>query len=299
MTPITKECIYKWANIAKSNPTILRDTISIGPTIHLTNLLNQMVQSNPIANSTAPESTYKQWNQGFHFLFNNQVNLKLGSDGYDNYQAPVSPQGEQLYLRRLWARGEIQFIGLPKINTNTVCLESIRSVRMIEDDVFVTIVRNFHDAATERELLVENRTLAYTNELYNPSPVISKVIEDTGMVKDLCISYVDLLKYSMLTYNLHKIHFDQKYCRSIEDLPNTIVHGPLQVTLLLYWFGECFPDLNVSSFKYRTYEPCFPNEAICLSITKDEEHKYVLSIFNKENHRVYMDGNLTATPATA
>lgn len=40
-------------------------------------------------------------------LFNNQLNTKLGSDGYDNYQAPVNEQGEQLYLRRMWARGEL------------------------------------------------------------------------------------------------------------------------------------------------------------------------------------------------
>ena len=303
MTLITKECIYKWANIVKSHPTVLKDTISIGPTGHRSNRLHQMLQTTPSTTTgTAadpvpfPNSLYTPWNQGFHFLFNNQLNLKLGSDGYDNYQAPINHQGEQLYLRRLWARGEIQFIDTPKINTNLTCTESIKSVRMIEEDTFVTIVRNFQESETGKELLIENRTLAYTNQLYNPANNRCKVLEgEISSAKDMCISYVDLLKYSMLTFNLHKIHFDPKYCRSIEDLPTTIVQGPLQVTLLLYWFGINYPDLKVSNFKYRTYEPCFVHEEICLNIAKEKDNEFVLSIFNKETKRVYIDGSLTTS----
>ncbi|RLP64763.1 hypothetical protein L150_03518, partial [Candida albicans Ca529L] len=81
ITPITKECIYKWANILKAKPTLIKDTFSIGKYNNLTNLLNSILQINhhPTVN--------KSWFQGFHFLFNNQLNTKLGSDGYDNYQA--------------------------------------------------------------------------------------------------------------------------------------------------------------------------------------------------------------------
>ncbi|EGW35473.1 uncharacterized protein SPAPADRAFT_58702 [Spathaspora passalidarum NRRL Y-27907] len=291
MSLITKECIYKWANFVKANPTILKDTIAIGPTTHLVNLLNCILgKPTPATPVLAP---YKYFNQGFHFLFNNQLNLKLDSDGYDTYQAPTNEKGEQLYLRRLWARGEIQFPNqYPKINTPITCKESIKSVRIIEESTLVTIVREFQDGNKLNSLLTENRTLSYTNELYTPGEPVKLISQVNETDKHIQISPIDLLKYSMLTYNLHKIHINPNYCRSIEDLPTTIVHGPFQVTLLLYWFALNHPGITPVNFKYRTYEPCFVNDEISLQIVKNSDDHFVLSLYDKNSSKVYIDGTL-------
>ena len=99
----------------KSQTNFNQRYFSIGKYNNLTNLLNSILQINhhPTVN--------KSWFQGFHFLFNNQLNTKLGSDGYDNYQAPVNEQGEQLYLRRMWARGELEFVSTPPLNSPIDC----------------------------------------------------------------------------------------------------------------------------------------------------------------------------------
>ncbi|RLV96174.1 Hydroxyacyl-thioester dehydratase type 2 mitochondrial [Spathaspora sp. JA1] len=295
MSLISKECVSKWANYVKAKPIILKDTISIGPTVHLLNLLNSILNRSIQSDHHQPHFTpYKYFHQGFHFLFNNQLNLKLDSDGYDTYQAPSNPQGDQLYLRRLWARGEIQFpqVNFPQINSTITCKETIKSVRMIEQSTFVTIIREFIDNE-QASVLTESRTLSYTNQLYTPKIEPVKLISPAESDKLIQISSVDLLKYSMLTYNLHKIHLFPKYCRSIEDLPTTVIHGPLQVTLLLYWFAVNHPNSTPVSFKYRTYEPCFVNDEISLQIKEITSNQITLSLYDKNSGKVYIDGTLT------
>lgn len=287
MAPISKECIYKWANILKSKPTIIKDTFSYGSYNNLTNLLNNMLEINH------KPTISKSWFQGFHFLYNNQLNLRLGSDGYDNYQAPVNEQGEQLYLRRLWARGELDFIKSPVIDSPIEVNETIKSVRIIDESVLVSILRSF--SSDSQELLQESRTLTYSNELYTQNENSLKFESVNGMGPTFHISSIDLLKYSMLTYNLHKIHIDANYCRSIEDLPNVIVHGPLQVTLLLYYFSIQHPELTPKKFKYRTYSPIFINEEITLQIETISEGTFTLGIFSKDSGKVYIQGKLSTT----
>ncbi|KHC50869.1 hypothetical protein MEW_03495 [Candida albicans P60002] len=290
ITPITKECIYKWANILKAKPTLIKDTFSIGKYNNLTNLLNSILQINhhPTVN--------KSWFQGFHFLFNNQLNTKLGSDGYDNYQAPVNEQGEQLYLRRMWARGELEFVSTPSLNSPIDCRETLKSVRIIDDSVLVSIWRDF--IFQSEEVLKESRTLTYTNELYSPVENYKLVENVSSNGPSFHVSSIDLLKYSMLTYNLHKIHIDANYCRSIENLPNMIVHGPLQVTLLLYWFAITYPDVKPVNFKYRTYAPMFVNDDTSISIESKSNNSFVLEIYNQESKKLYLRGDLTTTSST-
>ncbi|RCK62383.1 Hydroxyacyl-thioester dehydratase type 2, mitochondrial [Candida viswanathii] len=292
MAPITLELIHRWANIIKSKPTIIKDTFAYGSYTHLTNLLNNILEINH-----KPDIS-KSWFQGFHFLYNNQLNLKLGSDGYDNYQAPVNEQGEQLYLRRLWARGELDFYKTPQVDSPVEVTESLKSVRVIDETVLVSILRNF--TSDSQELLRESRTLTYTNELYTANENFHKLDkEDTrDEGPTFHISSVDLLKYSMLTYNLHKIHIDANYCRSIEDLPNVIVHGPLQVTLLLYYFAIKHPELTPKNFRYRTYAPIFINDEVTIQIDPISEHEFRLGLFNKESGKVYIQGKLSSTTTT-
>lgn len=285
MAPISKECIYRWANVLKSKPTIIKDTFAYGSYNNLTNLLNNILEIDHKPNIS------KSWFQGFHFLYNNQLNLKLGSDGYDNYQAPVNEQGEQLYLRRLWARGEIDFFNSPSINSPIEVTETLKSVRIIDESVLVSILRNF--TSESQELLQESRTLTYTNALYTPNENYYQLENYSGNGPTFHVSSIDLLKYSMLTYNLHKIHIDANYCRSIEDLPNTIVHGPLQVSLLLYYFAIKHPELKPKNFKYRTYAPIFINEEISIQIDEVSENCYSLGIISKESGKVYIQGKLS------
>ncbi|KAI3405518.2 hypothetical protein KGF56_001536 [Candida oxycetoniae] len=295
MTAITKECINRWASTIKQKTFKSNDTYSIGSITHLWELLGDIFAGKSKSQNQKPKSILPNaWLSGAHFLFNNQSNLNIGSDGYDNYQAPVLNGNHQLYLRRLWARGSINISSVPELNSSLHCDEKVTSVRFIDENVLVNIERSFYSRILSPPLLVENRTLMYTNKLYFPAKTKPILLNEKNVLlvsPPIQLSSIDLLKYSMLTYNLHKIHIDTNYCHSIENLPTLIVHGPLQVTLLLYYFQLQYPKITPHLFSYRTYEPCFVNEELAISITENGD-QFDLALCNPKDKRVKLKGQL-------
>jgi 3-methylfumaryl-CoA hydratase len=68
---------------------------------------------------------------------------------------------------------------------------------------------------------------------------------------------VMLFRYSALTFNGHRIHYDRDYVRNVEGYPGLIVHGPLIATLLVDLIGRNVPGARVESFSFRAVSPLF------------------------------------------
>jgi len=66
-----------------------------------------------------------------------------------------------------------------------------------------------------------------------------------------------LFRYSALTYNSHRIHYDHPYVTSVEGYPGLIVHGPLLATLLLDLLLRERPGARVTHFSFRAVKPVF------------------------------------------
>lgn len=66
-----------------------------------------------------------------------------------------------------------------------------------------------------------------------------------------------LFRYSALTFNAHRIHFDRRYVTEVEGYPGLIVHGPLTATLLLDLLRWERPEAHVVSFEFRALRPLF------------------------------------------
>ena len=66
-----------------------------------------------------------------------------------------------------------------------------------------------------------------------------------------------LFRYSALTYNSHRIHYDQPYVTGVEGYPGLIVHGPLLATLLLDLLLREMPRAVVTAFEFRAVRPVF------------------------------------------
>jgi 3-methylfumaryl-CoA hydratase len=71
-----------------------------------------------------------------------------------------------------------------------------------------------------------------------------------------------LFRYSALTFNGHRIHYDRSYATDIEGYPGLIVHGPLQATLLLELLRRERPDATVTAFSFRALRPVFDTASI-------------------------------------
>jgi 3-methylfumaryl-CoA hydratase len=66
-----------------------------------------------------------------------------------------------------------------------------------------------------------------------------------------------LFRYSALTFNAHRIHYDRRYAMEVEGYPGLVVHGPLIATLLLELLHRNLPDSVVSRFTFRSIRPLF------------------------------------------
>ena len=70
-----------------------------------------------------------------------------------------------------------------------------------------------------------------------------------------------LFRYSALTFNAHRIHYDRKYVTGVEGYPGLVVHGPLIATLLLDLLREKLPDATVRRYEFRAVRPLFDTNA--------------------------------------
>jgi len=66
-----------------------------------------------------------------------------------------------------------------------------------------------------------------------------------------------LFRYSALTFNGHRIHYDRRYVTEVEGYPGLIVHGPLIATLLLDLLRHRMPDARVARYEFRAVRPTF------------------------------------------
>ena len=70
-----------------------------------------------------------------------------------------------------------------------------------------------------------------------------------------------LFRYSALTFNAHRIHYDRRYATQVEGYPGLVVHGPLIATLLLDLLRDQVPERRVTRFTFRALRPLFDTEA--------------------------------------
>jgi 3-methylfumaryl-CoA hydratase len=80
-----------------------------------------------------------------------------------------------------------------------------------------------------------------------------------------------LFRFSALTYNTHRIHYDQEYVTAVEGYPGLVVHGPLLALLLLELPRRFAPDRTVAGFEYRLRQPCFAGSPMVADGVPDDD----------------------------
>src|SRR5204863_8799842 len=66
-----------------------------------------------------------------------------------------------------------------------------------------------------------------------------------------------LFRYSALTFNAHRIHYDRRYATEVEGYPGLVVHGPLIATLLMDLLRRELPDAFVAAYQFKAIRPLF------------------------------------------
>ena len=74
-----------------------------------------------------------------------------------------------------------------------------------------------------------------------------------------------LFRYSALTFNGHRIHYDRRYATEVEGYPGLVVHGPLIATLLVDLVRSNLPSAVVTRFEFRAVSPIFDTGAFSVA----------------------------------
>jgi 3-methylfumaryl-CoA hydratase len=91
--------------------------------------------------------------------------------------------------------------------------------------------------------------------------------------RELAIDETLLFRFSALTYNAHRIHYDQKYATNIEGYPDLVVHAPLQALALAELCRFHLGERRILSFGFRAKRPAFNGAPLQLrGRLIDEQH---------------------------
>lgn len=181
-----------------------------------------------------------------------------GSDGHPKKGGFLPPVP---LPRRMWAAGNLQ-IGQPLVLGLAAQKKStIRSVDLKEGKSGALVFVNLEHALYQNDQLciLEQQNLVYRDMPSAPAPLAPGefAAQEADWTKTCVPDPMLLFRYSALTYNSHRIHYDRNYATQSEFYPALVVHGPLQATLLLDFVGTQAADKRLGRFSFRAVRPIF------------------------------------------
>jgi 3-methylfumaryl-CoA hydratase len=84
-----------------------------------------------------------------------------------------------------------------------------------------------------------------------------------------------LFRYSALTFNGHRIHYDRRYAKETEGYPGLVVHGPLLATLLLALLTQHMPLARIAHYQFRALRPVFDTHSFMTCGAADVDGKTI------------------------
>ncbi|MGH8849465.1 MAG: FAS1-like dehydratase domain-containing protein [Casimicrobiaceae bacterium] len=165
--------------------------------------------------------------------------------------------------RRMWAGSEIEFrqplrVGDAATRVSTIAEISEKTGRS-GALVFVRVRHELRRSGAEEVAIAETHDIVYReaprpgDAAPPPAAAPAGAVWERAVVPDAVL----LFRYSALTFNGHRIHYDRRYVTATEGYPGLVVHGPLLATLLLDLLREHRPDARVARFRFRAMSPLF------------------------------------------
>ncbi len=194
----------------------------------------------------------------------------LGPDGHPKRGGFLPPVHH--LPRRMWAGGRVTFrapLFAGERITRTSTIAAIREKAGSTGALVFVTVR--HEVSGPRGVAIEEeQDIVYRGlegaavKAGAPSPPLSEGAFTETVVPDP----VMLFRYSALTGNGHRIHYDRRYVTEVEGYPGLIVHGPLQATLMAGLLVRARPGRALAQIAYRGVRPLFDLAAFTVAGTE-------------------------------
>nr|WP_315230405.1 MaoC family dehydratase N-terminal domain-containing protein [uncultured Albidiferax sp.] len=184
----------------------------------------------------------------------------IGADGHakrGGFMPPVP------LPRRMWAGSDFVFhqpllIGDTLERTSTIADVQEKTGRT-GNLVFVKVRHEVRRNGSHEVALTEHHNIVYraaaSPDDVAPPPVLAPT--HAAWSRAIVPDDVLLFRYSALTFNGHRIHYDRQYVTTVEGYPGLIVHGPLIATLLMDLLRRQLPEARVRQFAFKAVRPTF------------------------------------------
>ena len=190
---------------------------------------------------------------------------ELGSDGHPQRGGFLPPVP---LPRRMWAGGRLTFSAPVPIDADAKRTSTVQSAAAKTGGsgqlVFITVR---HEIAHRGTICItEEHDIVY-RAMPQPgaaSPAAKLAPGDAAWSRTVTPDPVLLFRYSALTFNGHRIHYDRSYVTEVEGYPGLVVHGPLIATLLADLVQRHLPAARMSAFSFRAVGPLFDTEPFTL-----------------------------------
>jgi 3-methylfumaryl-CoA hydratase len=174
--------------------------------------------------------------------------------------------------RRMWASGRVRFHGTPSVGALIERTSTIADVVLKQSTASgpLLFVHIDHAYVQDEETLIEDRqTIVYRQPAAFKQAVAQAQAQQPAHSKNILPDSTLLFRYSAVTFNGHRIHYDHHYTTSQEGYPGLVVHGPLMATLLMNLAQASQPNKPLREFKFRGVAPAFVDQALVLSINEN------------------------------
>lgn len=206
------------------------------------------------------------------YLLDRPAQKDLGPEGHPVRGTALAPP--EPGRRRMWAGGSVTSLGLLRLGapaTRTSRVESVvekhgRSGRLTFVAVRHLVRQAGRTVVDERQDLVY-RDHALTGEPEEPGPALPVEPEEW----EVDVTPTLLFRFSALTYNAHRIHYDRDYATGVEGYPGLLTHGPLQALVM----AEALRARGVATrpgltCEYRLTAPLFDHQGLVAQATRTE-----------------------------
>jgi 3-methylfumaryl-CoA hydratase len=235
--------------------------------------------------------------QGIHFALctPEAPTARLGEDGH-----PARDDSPDSFLppfpmpRRMWASSKMQFVAPIAIGAVVERASRVASVseksggsgRLAFVDVEHVTRANGTVAVIETQTLVYREAAAPDAPLSPPPPGEGR-FEPAGWDAHRTLTPDPrlLFRYSALTFNTHRIHYDAPYAQGVERYRGLVVHGPLTASLLLQLAASELGENRLRTFAFRGLSPAIAGEPLHLVLRKSGEG-YELAAFADDGRQV-------------
>ena len=165
--------------------------------------------------------------------------------------------------RRMWAGSQFEFHAPIRVGDTIIRTSTIHDVTEKTGRtgplVFVKVRHEIRRAGEEAKALTEFHDIVYREAPkagdVAPAPVIAPTA--SAWERKWTPDDVLLFRYSALTFNGHRIHYDRKYVTEVEGYPGLVVHGPMLATLMLDLLRYERPEAVVTRYEFKAMRPVF------------------------------------------